>query len=714
MLFPARLKEIGQFFIWIWRQVLYSVVVLWCSVIVGLTTRGLELGLGTGDATLLATLAGITGTVIAIILAFVMFPLQNIAVKYSTAYLRFIYSDTRMIISFATMIVGLAYYLWFLHAGTNEIIDLAALIIFFGITLILWLLVGHFLRIADVKQGFVQPAKLRLIASMRHFMKKSEIAIRKQQRKFKLGEKHNLSKFSVHESVVNWAKAELLPFRQLASQAIKDGDYALAKSTLFAFAEIISNYLVLRRDYKSDQDDLLLFVHEEISALANIGSAEVYLRMDPELINALRYIGIHAAQVNVREDRSNKLNFLVQWPIYSLRRLCISRLSSMDSYAPSESVSAIGQIGVRLMEMGYDAQAANVVDNLTEISLLALSQNAYHVTGPANTWIVKILLSGIRHRNLGSQSASGYPYNGILKNINKILEQAFATQRTAFDNPTIGPFLSPVTDPFYQVNLSRITEFGLFEEGLTEASLHANLDVIKDIFSTLHKIRMLISKGQDQNWYFGGHLLGIVYNMLLHILAYLKPSIAKDLILWPHSTEYTPKLREKAQEVWLEGFKVILRSARDGKEGGWYLEDEPHHILISIYLILLYESRDNPELLPLLGGVTDELVGMLAKVREEWKAGDPDTATFKHFRLLKRVLKENKFSNLNSKFNVPEFSIALERGSALSGHWGPYPEGHLHLDLSSRRWILKRPGLQPNGLYYDWIEGELGLDKMSF
>lgn len=81
---------------------------------------------------------------------------------------------------------------------------------------------------------------------------------------------------------------------------------------------------------------------------------------------------------------------------------------------------------------------------------------------------------------------------------------------------------------------------------------------------------------------------------------------------------------------------------------------------------------------------------------------------FKYYRLIVKILEENGFDSLAEDFSVPEYEYR-STGVMISND-SRFPRTM----LSDYQWLIKRPGFQVNGYYFNRVESELGIDEMRF
>ena len=485
---------------------------------------------------LLSLLASITGTVIAITFSLIILPIQHIANKYSPKFLRYVLKDSQFKISFTTFFLTLLYYIIFLYTGSSPLIILSAILLFIFSLLVLWLLIRHIIKISNPYYSILIPAYEEITKEVDKaipmFYKNCKREFEKYEKKGLRSDGNDLCKFKVDEKIIEYIKREILPIREVAAKSIRDMDLEMSKNSLGIITSVIIRYFQARIDYQDDQDPMSFFIYEEFEILSNLGSKDVNLRLHPFIIDCWTNIGVQVSKVNLGDDRMvPNINALVLWPVKALKDLCLKNFIDQNSYAPTKACKALGDIGVQLMVEGYDNQAAEVVEDLSSISMLAIKNNLNHITSSANYAVMRIYATGVVNRNKGYYDGFNTPYKQINENINEIILTGLEKESlNTFDNQIFGSFFGYRWDIVKSLNFSRISEIALFSEGLNKNSLEMNLKCIGQNIDILNITLCKLKEHKD--WYFSGQALENIYMILLHLLSYINLSMAKDHILF--------------------------------------------------------------------------------------------------------------------------------------------------------------------------------------
>jgi hypothetical protein len=681
--------------------------------IVWLTKKGLASHLSDKYQNLFGVITSTIGTIVAIFFSLILIPLNQIAMRYSPKFLKFLKKDWFFISVFSFSIFSLVYNVTFLFIGASKLIGIAAIALFIFLVFLLGLSVLHIIKLANPYNSILLPSHKEIVKTFRKLIPQYHKACEKMKKKT-LKRRDNLTKeldicfFKIDDRITNYIQESLLPIREVAIKAIKDLDLEQAKNAVQTMMSVVVNYLYSRREYHTDDDPLLYFLYIEYKLIAQAASNELKIRLHPFIVDCWRQVGLQAAVVNVKGMKrlGENFNFLVTYPVMGLKELCALNLLEMDSYTPGKACDALADIGIQLMKEGYDRQASVIVEELERISMVAEQHGIKNVSGSANYAIMRIYAAGVSFRNLGSKDLHNYPYRQINKSIDKLLEAFLQKKRDTFDNMILSPFIGLFIDPFNGLNLSRISEYGIFNPDLNKFSLERNLDCVQANIKSIKTA--LTSLAPYKDWYFSDQTLENLYRIVLNLLSYVNEPMAKDHILFYKKHPLLDEsLAARSAEIIIEGLSVF-RDLIKARADRYIFENDHIHILFSLYLIILYEYKFRPN--PSLKGLFDKTHGLLGELLTEYKAlpeSDNNDDLYKYYRLLVIILKENNFTDLADDFDTPEFEYRSK--GAFVSYENQYPE-----TMFNGQWIIKRPVFQVNGYYYNNIESKLKLDVLKF
>ncbi len=677
------------------------------------TLAGMRQGLTSDYGNLFGVLTTTVGTVVAIFFSFALIPLNQITTRYSPNFLKHVKNDHFFWLVFLCSAIALIYDAVFLLIGASFPIASAATELFVLEIFLLGLSVLHVIKLSNPYNSILMPAHKEIVGTFRKWIPRYyKHCVKEARKNFPAGELSgtatNMCLFKIDDKITNYIQAELLPIREVAIKAIRDLDLEQAKNAIQIMMSIVVNYLYSRREYYSDDEPLLYFLYTEYKLIAHTSNNELKLRLHPFIVDCWRQIGINAAMVKVNKlsRMTDNFNMLTTYPVLGLKDLCTLNLLEMDSYAPGKACDALADIGAQLMIEGYDNQAATIVEELKNISILADEHKIKNVSGSANYGIMRIYAAGVANRDKGSKDFHNYPYREINKSINSLLDTLLLKERNVYDNMVLSSFIGWLTDPFKGLNLSRISEYGIFMDGLTKVSLHRHLQCVNENIKSLARTLNPLSAYED--WYFSNQVIENIYRIILNLLSYINPSMAKDHILFYKNHPFVDaELTTLSETIIMNGLSVLcdlVKMRRDKR----LFENGHMHTLFSLYLIILYEwkLRPSPELERLFKSTHERFILLLAEYGSLPET-DSNDDLYKFYRLLVRVLTENGFNDFASSFVVPEFEYRSR--SAFGSSESQYPE-----TMMNNLWWIKRPGFQANGYYYNDVENKLKLDTTAF
>ncbi len=700
----------GKSTIWpIAQKLIIVVLILFLSTLIFfLTEKGLNVELNEDYNNLFGVLTATIGTIVAIFFSLILLPLNQIAVKYSPKFLKYIRKDLLLIFVFLFSIFILIYDVIFLFLGSNKYIAVLAISTFSILIILLAISVRHIIKLLNPYYSILKPAHKEIVKTFKkmipHYRKRCEkIAKRTFKDNTDLIDKVNNCLIKVDDEITNRIQESLLPIREVAIKAINNLDLEQAKNAIQTMMSVVVNYLYSRKKYYTDNDPLLYFLYTEFKLLTQTANNELKIRLHPFIVDCWRRVGIQASVVNVKgmKRTGENFNFLVAYPILGLKELCAVNLLEMDSYASGKACEAMADVGVQLMQEGYDGQAANIIEELKTISMVAEKNKVNHTSGSANYAIMKIYTAGVIFRNNGSQDVYNFTYRKINKSINQLLETFLKTKRNTEDNEILSSFIGNFMDPFKGVNLSRISEYGIFSSDLNKQSIKSNLECIRANIESIKRSLGLLAIHKD--WYFSDQAIENLYRVILNLMSYLNKDMAKDHILFYKNHPFTDKeLTEKTTEIIIEGASV-LGELIIKKADRYLFQNDRLHVFFSVYIIILYEYKLRPskELEPLFEK-THKLFKELLADYKKLEDSDSNDDFYKYFRILISILKKNNFKKLASDFKIPEFEYRPI--GVFASH-----ESKCAKTMCDGQWIIKRPGFQVNGYYYDKIENILKM-----
>lgn len=675
---------------------------------VSLTIKGLELPGGSEYKDLFSVVLGTTGTVVAIFFSLVLIPLEQISKRYSPKFLHYLRNDHVFATAFLYCFISIAYNAYFMFAGASKYIAVASVIQVAFLFIVLYILWRWSIKLSNPLYSVLLPEQNRISKAIK---KEITRTTKRQIRNIKAlpGEARNINDrigyFKIDDSVIEFIKANLLPIREVAMKAIKNGELEQAKNAIGSIAAIVQNYLFRRKEYYSDDDPLLYFAYQELTLLADTSSTpELKIQLHPFIARCWRDIALRASVVNIKRipRMNNNINSLVHYPVQALKHLYAINLPESDATTPGDVCRALGDVGVTLMEEGYDHQAATIIQDLEKMSLVADAANVGVFSGSANYSLMRIYIAGLVWRNNSARDGHNYVFGLIDNSVRNLVDKLLQKNRDTFGEMVVGPFVGWISDPFTGINLARTTEYALFSEGLSEDSLLLNMEAVKN---NIEYIEIAINHLQNQQeFYFSGQAYENMYQTALVLLSYLNNHMANDHVFYyKDEPKKNLELLAKSKELLFACIDYLIMKAREstdshGMPGRDYLD-----ILTSLYLIVLYENKKRKN--PLLDDVFLEFHGNMKGLLDEHIAANPmnsNSKLTKYFRMLRAILWQNHYYARGKEFIVPEYQFNYRDSSFM--YDSDFPQA-----MVGRNWSITRPTFQKNGYYYNELEKALSL-----
>lgn len=678
------------------------------GTVLSLTVLGLEQESTKEYAELFSVVLGTTGTVVAIFFSLVLIPLEQISKRYSPRFLDYLKNDRVFGISFLYCFTTIGYNAYFLYTGASSYIAVASAMQVVFLFIVLYWLWRWSVRLSNPLYSVLLPEQRKISKTIKKEIKRTtnrQIRYLNSLPGEARAKDSNLGYFKVDDSVIEYIKTSLLPIREVAMKAIKNGELEQSRNAIGSMTAIVLNYLINRKEYYSDDDPLMYFIYTEFRLLAESSSTkELNLRLHPFIANCWRDIAIRASAVNIKRlpRMNNNVNSLVHYPVQALKHLYAINLSDSDSTTPGDVCRALGDVGVSLMKEGYDHQASSIIEELEKMSRIADGADIGVFSGSANYALMRIYVAGLAYRNDSPRDGHNYVFGLIDKSIRGLVDTLLQKKRDTFGAMVVNPFIGWITDPFTGINLSRATEYGLFSEGLNKESLELNM---KSVEWNVEYIEIAINHlEQQQEFYFSGQAYENLYQTMLIILSYINDNMAEDHVLYyKEEPVKSDELTEEAIRLFNKCLDILIQKAgsqtqRHGMPGRDYLD-----ILTTMYFIVLYEKwRHSSELLDKLFLDFHGRMKTLLESHLEADSNNSNSNLTKHFRLIRAVLWNNRYYVRAKELNVPDFQYS-HRGDSFMFE-SEYPEA-----MVGRNWHITRPTFQKNGYYYNEVEQALGL-----
>lgn len=674
-----------------------------------LTIKGFEQPLSDSYKELFSVILGTTGTIVAIFFSLVLIPLNPIASRYSPRFLEHLKNDHVFIATFIYSFVSVGYNALLLVCGGNQLLALCSVAQLLFLFIILYWLWRRAIFLTNPMNSVLLPEQMKTVRTMKREIRKTTNRSIRSIRAISGAartESQRLGYAKVDDSVIEYLKTQLLPFREIAMKAIKNGELEQSKNAIGSMTAIVLNYLIARKNYYNDDDPLMYFIYTEFKLLVESSDTkELKIRLHPFIVDAWRNIGVKAAATNIKglPRWNNNINSLVTYPIKGLQQLFATNLQEGDATTPGDVCRALGDIGAVLMQNGYDHQAADSINELAAMSKLADVTGVGVFSGSANYALMRTYINGLGYRNEASRDITDYSFSQIHSSISELLAVLLTRQRSTFDQMVLGPFIGWLTDPINGINLARATEYALFSDDLNEESVILNMKSVENNINHVVKAIGLLEQQDDS--FFIGQAYENLYQIMMVLLSYLSDDIANDHVMYYNQEPVkTPELLQEAQRLLEKCIDVMIAKAKANAPASHMPNRGYNDILTTMYLIILYEAKKNSrtELNPLFLSFHSKMKTLLDDHTSNGTTNSNSELT-KHFRLVRAVLKHNRYYRRASELNVPDYQYG-------GGDSFMY-DSELPQPMIGRVWSPTRLTFQKNGHYISAVEDVLGISQ---
>lgn len=690
------------------RFLMMFLIAWFISAIALLTYYGLQEQMSEKYQEVFSVVLSAAGTIVAIFFSLILIPLDKISERYSPKFLEYLKSDHVFMTAFLYSITLVAYNVYFLINGASKLIAYASslqLVLLFVVILFLW---RRSIFLSNPLNSVLIPEQNRVIGWTKKAIPRLTKRRIRQMNAISPDTRevsNSAGYFSVDDSVIDYVKRNLLPLREIALKAINNSEIEQSKNAMGSITSILLNYLHQRKDYHNDNDPLMYFIYTEFKLLANLSNKpELKIVLHPFIVDCWRNIAIQASKVNIKgmPRMIRGVNGLVTYPVKALTELFLLNIKEGDSTVPGDVAKALGDTGTTLMVNGYDHQASQIIEELARLSMVADELNVYIFSTSANYHIMRVYAAGLLNRNKGSEGLYNYVYGEIDKAIRGLLEQQLKKKRNTFDN-TLSPFIGQILDPIQGLNISRSIEYALFGVDLSEMSIKFNLKSVS--WSVEYINKALDAFADEDTGYWGDQALENLYTSVLVMMSFLNDAMAKShILIYKDEPVKNDDIKREVTKLILKCIDMLIDVTSKSDKLSMVWGRNPMDILTSLYLIVLYENKKQKhlELDDVFNEIHSKMVAFLNKHTNNGKTNGNSNTT-KYFRLIKLILKSNKYYAKSKSFNVPDFKFSSS-GFGIFDSELPSSFGG-----GGRSWTLTRPTFQVNRYYYGDVETSLGL-----
>lgn len=601
------------------------------------------------EDSILATISGTVGTIMAIEFSLLLLIVERISSKYSPKFLHYILHDKIFIITVFYSITIILFCLmpFQLPNISKPQIALSA----FSVSLMLFATsLIETIRLMNLKESILDPE----VKSIESWVKKELHKIETVQANIV----PNGKAYLIPDSFEAELEEKMLPIRDIIVRSISDNNIQEATDGINAFSKVILAYLHCRKNFLTDNDKFMFFVYSEYQNIASnaLKTGYLHLRIHPILINSLGLISEEALKIKVTQSEFINTNRLIAFPVKEIRVLCIQNLKYQNSSAPSIACRMLERIGIIALKEGYVDESASIAKDLSQISNIALvvsSPDLYFLSQQSNISIMKIAIALAQNRDdsLYKNHNPDYAIKSTIDfAINNTISKLIRKKDIEFS------FIDPL-DPYmcelyrmrsddYKYNLANLASSLLFS---TKQSRLANegLEYIGiDMYSRIY--RPMIAEIGDSTNIRSTKFLDTLYLSQLVLLSIFNKKLHFALI--GRETNNNSKInKRKAIEVFDIGLSMLW-TYFNSHERKKYDNDRTLDIIFSLMTIGLTDDNTNVDF-------SKYARTRLCEMYQDYLSKDhtPQDTFFKYCRMLNLFIKNATKEKKNILTNIPKY-----------------------------------------------------------
>ncbi len=326
------------------------------------------------DKIIIANLSFI-GTILAIILAFLTLPVQNLIGKYSSDFAKRIQYDRIFRASILYLAITFSYSLVLLGLPQHILRIIVSFILGIIAVIVLLNLIRRSFYLLDVR-NHVKEIVNKINVQTRQKFKKAEQEIRERLKMVNVS--NTDEKFEVSPLITEWLKNEMEIVFDVARIAVHENRFEIVESVMKNVIGIVHEYIVLRKDYSIEYDIFLVYIQERIIEIDNITSRESHDRIMASLVHCLYRIS--ESSLIIKPAHANQgINTIATGFVDIMERILSKEVEKETSTTPSRICDHLIDIAKKSIDAGFPETMLSIIEKLQNISIQMTVQ--YGVVG---------------------------------------------------------------------------------------------------------------------------------------------------------------------------------------------------------------------------------------------------------------------------------------------------------------------------------------------
>ncbi len=606
------------------------------------------------------TAASILATAIVLFFTLVLIPIQQFVNRYSPSLLRYFRRD-KLTISLMVVLLSSFFYhiaLWFsrpifLYAYISALLlALSFVLILLMIFRVIKMMNPSEYLFPKIQEDCNKVLKEVKPEELRNPVDKLSQLEDQMEQVLMAGEKvdPNEKKWTVSDDVVRQLIEKMLPLKSIMMNLITTADYELSTKAIQTFTEIFSSYFVARKEFKSSQDPLLIYLSETLNDLVKTaeGSGNVYYTRS--LFTAIKEIALSTLSVDVIGSQSG-YSHLATPLARILKERAMTGVAKRDMDRAYDSTLNYGHIGCVLAYNGFGHSAVEIAEGLKEIATYCHIFKDTVTLVPIRSSLATIFYNLLRYRKLYANY--DHPYRRMIE----IYEAMTNIPTDAGTALSIGdPLFAYEADLFKDRGLSTLIMVGLFSSADDNIIYH-NLNVVKDIVDF-----MIMHHDKD-------HVKGIMFTNMLYqsglwLLAFIDKEIVLEMTLSKQITLPSDKNLRKAKKILNELVQYMVNAyfdASDRKKKHVFSHDLQPHALSLVYLLIYLNKKHGL-------GLTDEINNLLSEIISRMRGSQESIDETEHasFLLFSSFLDREGYAEIANDVCVQANRLKKSRGGSIN------------------------------------------------
>ncbi|MCL1929921.1 DUF2254 domain-containing protein [Candidatus Saccharibacteria bacterium] len=609
----------------------------------------------------LTTLGAIL-TVYGIMFSIILIPVSHIASQYSPRFLVHIVRDKVYWLISLFAVMAIMYNLAFGNIGGSVEIFIGSVILlaYFFVLLVVGLV--HTIRIMNPKNSILRPEKRRAKRVIRRYFRSN------YRKKYKLFKGSRKNRPNADELIYNTDNNELtdkiekliLPLRDVTMRAIKSNRLEETVDGIDAITSVVEEYIVGRRKYQTQRENLLTFLATEFESFRNESiKSGMEIQVHPEIIRSLLSISNTILEkTEIKKTYYRNSNDLLLFPVKGIYEISIANIANQNSYSPIRSVTALRDIGIKAADLGYIQSTYDIVGKLKYIVVLYSAMRSLHFVRSAALDSMKQILLHIINNTESTSLRCQRDYS-TGECIDKMYEASSEYLKSKisgdmFEDDSLIPITGYILGSDNNIGISEVVANLIYRGNIDDRIAIFDYKLMGDINEKIYSRLLYQMMSSTNHEAAKEHLLETIYRSQIYLLSVFVAKIRKSLLMDGRTVpkNISEDFKQLTFTYFVDVVDILLRHFVRQKRNH-YTQDDFCDVIFSLFFICI-EYRNHLD----VGdrNLADILYGKIKDAHGDYKKRlplDGDETFYKYIRLSNQIF--DKFDHKYSKFtSVPK------------------------------------------------------------